>query len=303
MFTNYILQDEAHCFEARRGHDQINSLHHSSSTQDEFYIPPIKLGDVTEFFVLALAHVQALRPAPALAGLCESTRCAFQPLRPLWSTSDDHKAPLDTCRKTGQGGDGTDKHKGNQQIPFAWALRNIIGPNHHLFSFVKSLTAGLDKSEWKICRLQDAAKTFTDKSPPIEARCWFNWPIFINGIMITIIDWVILYQRATLLVAFNDSQMKWFVAEARWAFLVLCTTCRALITHQEGGPLLNAGAPGPAGSADGSCCRHQLSSWALSPSHGSLMRFNWCFSPTFVSFDGLNPFRKGLADHRFTHLT
>ena len=64
--------------------DQINALPYSNSTQDEYYIPLIKLGDVTEFFVLALARVQRPGAAPALTGLCESTRCAFPPpLHPL----------------------------------------------------------------------------------------------------------------------------------------------------------------------------------------------------------------------------
>lgn len=63
-----------------------------------------------------------------------------------------------------------DKHKGNQQIPSAWALRNIIGPNHHLFSIVKTPTAGLDKAKLKVFWVQDVAKTLVDQ-PPIEARC------------------------------------------------------------------------------------------------------------------------------------
>lgn len=63
-----------------------------------------------------------------------------------------------------------DKHKGNQQILSAWALRNIIGPNHHLFSIVKPLTAGLDKAKRKVFWVRDVAKTLVDQ-PPIEARC------------------------------------------------------------------------------------------------------------------------------------
>lgn len=85
--------------------------------QDEFYIPPIKLGDVTEFFVLALAGVQQPSPAPALAGLCESTRCAS----PLRSASDSHKAPLSYGRKKKKkvGGIKNGQTQSNQQIPFA----------------------------------------------------------------------------------------------------------------------------------------------------------------------------------------
>ena len=95
----------------------------SSRTQDEFYIPPIKLGEVTEFFVLALAGVQQLSPDPAITGLCESTWCAFPPLHPLFGTQSD--ARWTTTRRrylsrshTG-GNEKMDKHKGNQQIPFA----------------------------------------------------------------------------------------------------------------------------------------------------------------------------------------
>lgn len=157
--------------------DTIRLIHCTTpaARKMNFIFHPIKLGDVTEFFVLALAHVQAA-VQPLHSQVCVRVLAVLFTLpHPLttplnlcilsaWSPLDDHKAPLHTCRR--EGGGRPDKHKGNQQIPFAWALRNIIGPNHHLFSFVKSLTAGLDKSEWKICRPQDAAKTFTDKSPP-----------------------------------------------------------------------------------------------------------------------------------------
>lgn len=90
---------------------------------------------------------------------------------PLFDTQSDvrwrttRRRYLFWIHRGGRRKEKMDKHKGNQQIPFAWALRNIIGPNHHLFSFIKSLTAGLDKREWKICRVQDAAKTLTDSSP------------------------------------------------------------------------------------------------------------------------------------------
>lgn len=150
--------------------ERIRLIHYldSNRIQDEYYTPAIKLGDVTEVFVLLLARVQRPSPASALTGLCESTHCAPPPLHPLFGTqSGNHEAPL-PLRDPYEQKKKMERHKGNQQIPFALALRNIIGPNHHLFSLVKSPTAGLDKREWKICRVQDAAKTLTDLSPPLK---------------------------------------------------------------------------------------------------------------------------------------
>lgn len=93
--------------------------------------------------------------------------------RTVRHTLEGRETPLplpDPCGREEKGGlkKKKDKHKSNQQIPFAWVLRNIIGPNHHLFRFVKSLTAGLDKRERKICRVQDCAKTLSDKNPLLK---------------------------------------------------------------------------------------------------------------------------------------
>lgn len=80
----------------------------------------------------------------------------------LWYT-EPPKEPQDSAACPGsvrlEGGKNSQRQSTNPL--FAWARRNIIGPNHRLFSFIKSLTAGLDKREWKICRVQDAAKTLT----------------------------------------------------------------------------------------------------------------------------------------------
>lgn len=53
--------------------------------------------------------------------------------------------------------------------------------------------------------------------------------------MITIIDRVILYQHATLLVLFNDSQMNLACAQGQVGFFVT-GACSASTSHWEGGP-------------------------------------------------------------------
>lgn len=100
--------------------------------------------------------------------------------------------------------------------------------------------------------------------------------------MITIIDRVILYQRATLLVLFNDSQMNSGLC-LRPGGLFCCwyATCSALTTIRRA-PVLKSGHLVLWAPTDSSCCCHQVSSWALSTSHRSVMRLNWRFSLTFA---------------------
>lgn len=78
--------------------------------------------------MLALARVQQPSPASALTGLCESTRCAFPPLSILSLVhSQTHveepqgavTSPGSMRVKEGGRKKKLDKHKGNQQIPFA----------------------------------------------------------------------------------------------------------------------------------------------------------------------------------------
>lgn len=113
--------------------------------------------------------------------------------------------------------------------------------------------------------------------------------------MITIIDWVILYQHATLLVLFNGSQMNsGLCLRPGGLFLCWCAT-RSVITR--GSWLLWAPLKTFLSFFFFSCCccRDQLSSWVLSPSHSSVMRLNWFFSLTFASSNALNPIRKAYS--------
>lgn len=113
--------------------------------------------------------------------------------------------------------------------------------------------------------------------------------------MITIIDRVILYQRATFLVLFNDSQMNSGLC-LRPGGLFCCwyATCSALTTIRRA-PVLKSAHLVLWAPTDSSCCCHQVSSWALSTSHRSVMRLNWRFSLTFASFNVLNPIGKAYS--------
>lgn len=113
--------------------------------------------------------------------------------------------------------------------------------------------------------------------------------------MITIIDRVILYQRATLLVLFNDSQMNsGLCLRPGGLFCYWYATCSALTTIRRA-PVLKSGHLVLWAPTDSSCCCHQVSSWALSTSHRSVMRLNWRFSLTFASFNVLNPIGKAYS--------
>lgn len=79
---NYFLLDKVHYTRTLMPNDdRIRFIHYLIPTAHKIII---KLGDVTEFFVPALAWIQRFSPAPALTGLCESTLCAF-PLSILFS--------------------------------------------------------------------------------------------------------------------------------------------------------------------------------------------------------------------------
>lgn len=115
----------------------------------------------------------------------------------------------------------------------------------------------------------------------LKPDVWLNRPILINGMMIAVIHRVILYQRATLLVLFDDSQINCSFAQGQ----VALSWCSATSDLQEGTP-----APGQVLWFRRRC--PQVSSWALAPSHRLIMRLNWCFSLIFASFDVLNPIRR-----------
>lgn len=129
--------------------------------QDECFIPPNKSGAVMEGFVvpaLACVHQSGL----TVQGRSHCTCCPRYLQSLFWAKS---------CPRP-VGGEGGDWHKGNQQSPSSWALRNTIGAK------LLSIQPTVVKVFW----VQNAAKALE-----LRPDVWLDCPILMNSIVIAVI--------------------------------------------------------------------------------------------------------------------